>query len=32
MSEGAFIRVAGLLHQGRQPRRLELRSFELLQG
>ena len=31
MKEGAFIRVAGLLHQGRQPRRLELRSFELIQ-
>lgn len=32
MRVGHYIKVAGLLHQGRQPRRLELRSFELIQG
>jgi hypothetical protein len=32
MREGAFIRVAGVLNQGKQPRRLELRVFEVIWG
>lgn len=33
ISDGTYIKVARLLHPGRQPRRLDqLRSFELIRG
>jgi hypothetical protein len=32
MSDGTYVKVAGLLHPGRQPRQLSsLRSFDLIQ-
>ena len=31
MIDGTYVKVAGLLHPGRQPRQLQLRSFELIQ-